>query len=67
MPGWKRVLTFHKEWNLCLYCGGADGVDGSGGNSGVGDSGRNIVYRIGGVSWSIVYRSGRGGLCRSSG
>ena len=50
---------------MCLYCGGADGVDGSGGgdgadgsggNSGVGDSGR-----------SIVYRSGRGGLCRRSG
>ena len=75
-PGWKRVLTFHKEWNLCFCCGGAggvdgsgggDGVDGSGGNSGVGDSGRSIVYRIGGVSWSIVYRSGRGGLCRRSG
>ena len=76
LPGWERDVTFHEGWNFCLCCdgaggvdgsGGGDGVDGSGGSSGVGDSGGSIVCRSDGGGGSIVYKSGRGGLCRRSG
>ena len=41
------------------------GVDGSGGNSGVGDGGESGVYRSGEGGGSVVHRSVGCGLCRS--